>query len=357
MFIHVLMDKILENLYYNPETGYASVNELYDRASKLDRNIKLANVKKWLSQQPTYTLHKYAKKRFERNKVLVSGIDEQWQMDLVDLQSLSKQNNGYKFLLTCIDVFSKFAWAIPIKNKTSGSIIEAFDKILLSKRTPQKIQTDAGTEFLNKDFQSLLKKHGIIFFTTNSEMKASVVERFNRTLKERMWRYFTQHNTFRYLDVLTDFMQGYNTSKHRTIGVAPAAVNILNEKRILNYAFKVPSTEGMKIKFQIGDKVRISKTKGIFEKGYLPKWSDEVFVIAECKMRKPPVYVIKDQMGEIIDGIFYEPELQKIEKIDDVYVVEKIIKSRKRSGKTEHFVKWKGYPTKFNSWVTNLIKI
>lgn len=351
------MDALLSRLFLDPETGYSSIRNLYNRAHKLDPRIKIHDVKTWLATQPAYTVHRYARRVYPRNRVVVSSIDEQWQMDLVDLSSLSPYNNGYKFLLNCIDLFSKFAWSVALKNKSAKSIIDAFNIILKSDRKPHKIQTDAGTEFINKHFQALLKKLEIVFFTTKSELKASVVERFNRTLKERMWRYFTQNNTYKYTDVLDKLLHAYNSSVHRTIGIAPISVNKLNETEILQKVFRLSQNNACVYKFNIGDKVRISKVKGVFEKGYVPNWSEEIFVISERKSRQPPVYTVNDQLGESVEGVFYEYELQKIDVIADVYIVEKVIKTRKRGGRSEYFVKWRGYPNKFNSWVTDLIKL
>ena len=128
-----------------------------------------------VQSKDTYTLHKPVRYNFPRNRVIVTGIDDQWQADLVDVSSLARFNKGYKFLLTCIDVFSKFAWVVPLKNKTGESLVNGFQSILDLGRSTEKLQTDKGTEFLNRNFQSLLKENSIHFFTTNSELKASVV--------------------------------------------------------------------------------------------------------------------------------------------------------------------------------------
>ena len=141
---------------------------------------------------------------------------------------LARFNKGYKFLLTCIDVFSKFAWVVPLKSKTGESLVNGFQTILDTGRSPENLQTDKGTKFLNRNFQSFLKEKSIHFFTTNSELKASVVERFNRTLKTRMWKYFTAKNTCVYIFILKDIVEGYNNSYHRSIGRAPASVSLLN---------------------------------------------------------------------------------------------------------------------------------
>src|SRR3569832_896277 len=169
------------------------------------------------------------------NKVFVSSIDEQWQIDLADLYNLSMYNDGYKYLLNCIDVFSKYAWSIPLKSKQGTTVVEAFKTILdASGRKPHKIQADAGTAFKNKEFKKFIKDKVIDFLTTNSELKASVVERFNRTLKEKMCRYFTKNITYKYIDVLDDLLKNYNSSYHRTIKMEPINVTANDENDILN---------------------------------------------------------------------------------------------------------------------------
>ena len=129
---------------------------------------------------------------------MVAGIDYQWQADLANMSRMSKVNDKYRYLLCIIDVFSKFAWVVPIKNKTGKTLVDAFKSVLKSGRSPKSLQTNKGTEFKNKDFQNFLKSRKIHIFTTeNPETKASIVERFQRTLKSRMWKYFTHHRTLR----------------------------------------------------------------------------------------------------------------------------------------------------------------
>ena len=273
------------------------------------------------------------------------------------MQKLAKFNDGYKYILTCIDLFSKFGWAIPLVSKTSENIKSAFQQIFKTGRQPYKLQTDAGTEFINKEVQKFLKDHDIDFFTTKSETKASVVERFNRTIKEKMWRIFTKQNSYRYIDFLKDLLENYNNSFHRTIKMKPVDVNSSNENEILNKVFRIDQ-KLVKFKFKIGDKVRISKVKRTFEKGYTPNWTEEYFIINDRYPRSPPVYTLKDQQDDQISGIFYEPELQKIKTSSlDLHVIEKILRKRIRNNKTEYFVKWRGYPDKFNSWTSDVIKL
>ena len=150
------------------------------------------------------------------------------------MSSLSKHNDGYKFLLTVIDCFSKFAWAIPLQNKNGQTLLAAL-KLLLERahpRKPNRLQTDKGKEFLNKPVQDFLTENAIHHFSSESDQKAAMVERFNRTLKTRMWKYYTAQNTYRYLDALDDLVYGYNHAKHRTIGMAPADVKMEHEEAL-----------------------------------------------------------------------------------------------------------------------------
>ena len=147
------------------------------------------------------------------------------------MQSLAKSNSGYKYILTVIDIFSKFAWSIPVKSKSSGDMVEGF-KTLFKKsapRLPQRLQTDAGLEFLNKGVQALFKQKKIHHFYSSSEKKAAVVERFNRTIKTRIWTYFTAHQTDKYIDILDKLTDAYNHSYHRTIGMRPIDVKKKDE--------------------------------------------------------------------------------------------------------------------------------
>ena len=239
---------------------------------------------------------------------------------------------------------------VALKTKQGQELVKAFQTILSSGRKPMKLQTDKGTEFLNHHFQKLLRDNNIHFFTTNSGLKASVIERFIRTFKNKMYKYFTYKNTLCYIDVLPQLVKSYNNTYHR-IKMKPTQVTKVNEVKVWDTLYGDNIHKRMRFKFQVGDQVRISKVKRMFEKSYLPNFTEEIFTVFKRMKHKVPVYKLKDDAGEILEGTFYEPELQKIIKNDDVYRVEKIIRKRKRKGVTEYFVKWKGYPDKFNSWV------
>ena len=350
------MNEYLTKVYYDPKRsgGFGGVNRLYADVKKEGKfDISREQIKEWLMAQDAYTLHKPIRRNFRRNRVFVGGIDQQWQMDLADMQSMQNFNDGYRYLLVCIDVFSKYAWVVPLKNKTGPSLVQAFKIILSSGRKPEKIMTDQGTEFLNRHFRELMKEEGIELYNTYNETKASVVERLIRTLKTKMWRYFTAKKTMRYIDMLPDLVYSYNHSVHRSIKAKPVDVSVENEKKVWDTLYSDHSVvKNVKYNFKIGDQVRISKIKRKFEKGYLPNFSKEIFTISKQIPRDPPVYKLKDFDGEELKGTFYDKELQKVIKRDDVYEVEKILKKRGRGENVQYFVKWLGYPNKFNSWVS-----
>ena len=363
--------KKLNAIYHNPQDpgSLGGIARLARRASQLSITKDRQIIREYLETQRAYSYHKPAQKRYSRNRTIVSGIDAQWQADLADMQSLSEDNDGVKYLLTCIDVFSKYAWVVPVKDKSTKTMLLALDQLmaLAAPRIPKKLQTDKGTEFLNKQFQAKLKsQYGIEHFTTMGETKASIVERFNRTIKERMWHYFTSSKTKRFLDVLPSLVESYNNSHHRSIRMRPIDVKKSNEnlvwRRLFGNGASNPSQSTSKCSIvKDGDTVRIAKWKGEFAKGYEPNWTEEEFKVVASNQKQCPrrVYKLEDLQGEPILGSFYSSQVQKV-KSDKDYVIERVIRTRTdpKSKQKELFVKWEGWPEKFNSWIpeTNLNK-
>lgn len=315
-------------------------------------NQKRSETREWLSFEDVYTLHKPTRQKFQRRRTIVGGIDHQWQADLIDVQKLKKNNEGNAYLLTCIDVFSKYAWVVPLKDKTGGTLVQAFKEILDGGRKPLKLQTDKGTEFKNRSVQKLLKKENIDFFTTeNEDIKAAVVERFNRTLKERLWRYFTKTNATRYMDVLPDIVYTYNRSLHRSIQRPPIEVNAKNQEDVWQSLYGDSGDNDKKKKLKVGDRVRISKARRVFKKGYLPSWTLELFTVEAVLRTTPTTYTIKDDHDEVLKGTFYDQELQKVGEKDQ-YDIEAVLDQRlDKKGKREYLVKWVGYDSSFNQWI------
>ena len=269
------------------------------------------------------------------------------------MSRLKKVNDGTTFILTVIYVFSKIAWCVPLKTQVS-SLVGGSLYTVAKQRGTEHIANWQGHRILNRPLQKLplqklQKEHGVNHFATHNEAtKASIVERFNRTLKTRTWRYFTKTQSVRYVDVLQAFMRSYNDTYHRSIGMAPSEVTSTNQETVWQrlYAHESVGTPNSRV----GDRVRISKAKQHFEKGYMANWTEELFTIVDAHWADPPVYHLVDWHGDKLDGTFYEPDLQKVVvPKGKTYRVEPVL--RWRNKRREDLVKWSGYPTSFNSWI------
>ena len=273
--------------------------------------------------------------------------------DLLDISSISKSNDGYKFILVCIDVLSKYAWAVPIRNKSGLSVRAAIKHIIeSSNRKCINFQTDKGSEYLNSSVKEYLRKMKINHFTSeNDDLKAMIAERFIRTLKDRIWRYFTYKRTKRFIDQLPNFIDSYNNTIHSTIKMTPSSVSKEDEFILLHQMHDTQINKRTP-KYAVGDTVRISMTKVPFKKGYNAQWTEEIFKIISLEHTSPITYRLSDLQGDPIKGRFYTQEIQRIRiRADKIYRIERVIKTRRKNNKTEQYVKWFGFPEKFNSWV------
>ena len=304
-----------------------------------------------LKRDLAYTLHKPRRRRFPTVPVVVGGLDDQWVADLVEVQSLAKYNRGIRYLLTVVDVLSKFAWVHPLKDKTGAKVVEAFEEIVSQGRQPNRLQTDKGKEFYNRSFENWTKDRGIQHFSTRGDAKASVVERFNRTLKQRLYRYFTSANTLRFDGALQDLVDGYNATPHRSIGMAPNKVTWKNEEKVWKRLYgKRLKAKKKRSLLKVGDRVRLNKIHRTFGKGYLPGWTEEVFVVHRVIEGSVPTYKIREWDDTPVKGTFYHEDLQKVHVSDEaLFRIEKVLKRQKG----QMLVKWKGWPDKYNSWISS----
>ena len=254
-------------------------------------------------------MHKPIIRNLKKGTVFSEFKDNIWGADLADMQLISKFNKGFRFLLCVIDIFSKYAWVVPLKDKKGISIVNAFQKILKeSDRKPNKIWVDKGSEFYNISFKKWLKDNGIEMYSIHNEGKSVVAERFIRTLKTKIYKYMTSVSKNVYIDKLDDIVNEYNKTHHRKIKMKPVD---FKDNTYINFKKKVNDKDP---KCKVGDHVRISKYKNIFIKGYLPNRSEEVFVIKKVKNTVPWTYNINDVNDEEIIGTFYEKELQRLIK-------------------------------------------
>ena len=236
-------------------------------------------------------LHKPVIKKFNKRKVYSQIKDNIWRVDLADMQSLSRKNKGIKYLLCAIDLYSKYAFVIPLKDKKGISIVNAFNKIIKQyNKKPNKIWVDQGGEFYV--FKKWLSGNDIIMYSTYNEGKSVVAERFIRTLKNKLYKHMTATGKNVYYDVLDDIVNEYNNTKHNAIKMKPKDVGD-NKRAYIDEHNEKDS------RFKVGDSVRISKFKNIFAKGYTPNWSKEIFIVDKINDTVPYAYNIKDLVYKV----------------------------------------------------------
>ena len=294
-------------------------------------------------------LHKPVRKNFPKRYVFVRNTDDIWGADLIDMRALSKENDDYKYVVMIIDVFSKYGWAVPIKYKTGDEVKKALESVF-KKETPRKIWSDEGNEFYNAKVKRLLKERGIELYSTANEEKCSVIERWNRTIKGQLWKYFTANGTRRYVDILQPLIDKYNSTKHRSTGFSPSnARKPANYQQVFhNLYYKKVKDNLRKPKFSVGDKVRLAVKKDKFEKAYIINWSDKVYTINHVLTTIPRTYTVEDDRGNQHKGTFYEQELQA--NHDQRFRIEKILRYKTEKGKRYALIKWIGYDSSYNSW-------
>ncbi|KAL3104610.1 hypothetical protein niasHT_022321 [Heterodera trifolii] len=260
-----------------------------------------------LTSQRTYTLHRQAKRRYRRLPTLAPGLHTEWQADLAIFDRLAKQNRGYKYLLVCIDTLSRQVFVEPVKTKTSTNMIRAFNRIFKrSKYIPWKVLTDQGKEFTARAVQHFFRARDVEHFCmlTSPQFHAGMAERANRSIKERLYRYFTERNTYKWIDVVQDIVRAINHSPNSSIGMRPADVNFKNAEALRQKLHDAAeNVVRSKPKYRVGDRVRIEKYKHVFQKGYLPRFTNELFTVVEVHTeRSPVVYRLRDDHNEIISG-------------------------------------------------------
>lgn len=290
-------------------------------------------------------LHRPARKIFPRRSVITRFKDDLWQADLMDMQSHSNQNLGFKYILVVIDTYTKYVWVESLKNKTGKECTKGMLNIL-KQANPKLLQTDNGTEFYNNQFQDLMKKYKIKHYSSYSVIKCSIGERVIRTLKNNIYKHFTATGTWNWYNTISKIINNYNHTKHRTIKCTPYEARMNTSKiksnvQIYNKIFHKP-------KLKINDKVRISKYKHIFSKGYTPNWTTEIFTISKVLHTNPITYQLKDESNNIILGGFYEQEI-KLTDFPNTFLIERIIKKVK----DKMLVKWMGFDSSHNSWISS----
>ena len=358
--------EILESYYLNPDgaASFSSPDKLYRVINANHKHISRKDITEWLKQHEAYTLHKPTRRKFPRNRVVVDGIDYQWDVDTMDMVSYQTDNDGYKYVLIAIDIFSRYLWTHPLKSKHASEIIKALTFIWKGERKPKHLRSDKGSEFVNSSVRKFLKGKKVNHFVTQNETKANYAERVIKTIKSKISRYFTHKQTHKWIDVLSSFTNSYNRTYHRTIKLSPEKISKTNEAQVWfeqyhkhnkheKYKHANTKLHRNKYTFSINDYVRISYLRGIFDREYDQKWTGEIFIVKSRRKRDGlDVYSLVDFRGDDIVGSFYKQELQKVTTDPTgVFKIEKILKRRKHKGRDQFLVRWLFWPSKYDSWV------
>lgn len=373
----------VRSVYHTPGepygfSGFSQLFKTFAPKSTQEKRKFEEDLRRWLESQDSFTLFKPIRRKFKRQRIFVSGSFQQWQLDLLDFQKLKKYNDGVRYVLCSIDVFSKLSDTATLFSKKPDDVSRGLEKIINGEVFkgigPFSIQTDLGNEFRGV-FQMYLKEKGIHhFFCPNPKIKCSIVERFQRTLRLRLAKYLTDNVTLRYVDVLPDVIRSYNNRYHRSIKMRPKDVTLENQAKVFRNLYpeeaRNPSSKfsnKQQVSYpnlKVGDYVRIEKDRGKFGKEEEGSFTPEIFKIVRVSQgffnSDPLLYTLEDMKGEKIMSRFYKQELSRVQlpKSDDstLYKIEKVLKRRVRrapSGRevSEVLVKWLGWPSQFNSWI------
>lgn len=368
--------QILSRIYTSPNSigGYAGVKKLLNEARKININISKQDVERYLRNSKTYTLHLRRKNKFPRRKVLAPKPRVIFSCDLADLSLLKKYNLNHTFLLICTDLFSRFMQVRPLKSKSADQVLKALSDILESPNSlgVSRLFTDKGTEFYNKKVLNYLKSRSIKLYSVESDVKASTVERAIQTLKNKMYRYMTEKNTYKYLPIIQQLVHSYNITPHLGLSggkenqskkYTPQIVHSLRDpKKIIKQFHKMNKTRSRIGKhfsknLSIGQIVRLvlNKRTKVFRHGYLHQNTEELFkIIAKDSLHNNiPVYFLSDLNNKPIKGSFYAEELIPTE-LQDTYAVDILSTRIKKIGRKrikQYRVSFRGYGPEFESWV------
>lgn len=340
------MEQLLNRLYYDPSlsSGLSSALALYREAKKRDKRVTFKKVREWLADQDVFTLHApIGAKKFPRTPTRGAGYHTHMQADLGDMQKLRAYNDNHGYFLTIVCAYSRMLYAVPLKTKRGAEVCDAFKRVF-TRLIPTHLCTDEGREFYNAEMHAYCVENNIVHYSTRSELKAALCERFVRTIKVKLFRWFTAKNTLRWVDVLEQVVAGINASVNKTTGLRPIDVKPDSFLHRYEEAETAP-------RFQEGQTVRIAKYKRTFEKGYEPTFTDEIFVVARVHATKPPYYRLKSLDNEVLEGRFYNQELVRATNNSGVYKIERIIKKRHFKDGPRVLVKWWGHPDSQNSWI------
>ena len=359
--VDIDIDQVLKDVYFNPAhpASFSSLHALYE--SVKNQGISKKVVKEWLEKQEVYTLHKRVNRKIKRPRVIVPYKDYQWDGDTMNMVEYKEENKDFSYILVLIDIFTRFVWTAPLKTLRAKEMVTTL-KTILPNTHPERIRTDKGSEFINRDVKRYLSSLNVILFHTTNEVKANYAERAIRSIKTRLTRFMHKNQTPRWLKALPDVTKAYNHAIHRGIKMSPTEARNADRIDLWNNQYSVknpritikhPPKNKILFKFEVNDRVRLSGFRSPFERAYTEKWTHEIYTITERESRQGiALYSLKAWDNEEIEGKFYTNELQKVSAEAEIeYNIEKVVKEKKEKGKEGYIVKWYGWPERYNSWV------
>ena len=367
-------EEYLTLIYYDPKHpgSFQGPEKLYWAVRKEGKfRISKAQIQEWLMKQEVYTVNRFVTKKFKRSRVIVAGINDIWDSDLMDMRNLAKYNLGINYVLVAIDIFSRYLYIQPLKTKHGKEIITAFEAIIKQGSKPNCLRSDAGSEYTSHEVEKYFKSQGIHHYVTHNETQANYAERVIKTIKSKIYKYIVHNQTRKYIDQLQNIVDSYNSTKHSSLNLEPKNVNKSNEAevrldqylirnrskqvRIKSESKDKPRKRAKRpfFKYKVGQTVRISYTKQKFDRAYSQKYSTEIFkVVQQLKRDYLPIYKLKDLNDEAVQGTFYESEIVPVTVDQDtIYKIDKVLKHRNFRGQKQVLVKWQGYSSKFNTWI------
>jgi len=356
--------QVLKDIYFTPEKpgSFSGIHSLLREANKLllsmgKPRVPYRSVVHFLKSEPTYTLHKEVKnQKFVTNPVKIGAVFHSCECDLLEYADLVEfSSERYKYVLTVIDVRSRYVWYKFQRTKTSSETAKAFASVLVDIE-PNKwevCRTDAGNEFMGREFQQLCKDRGIKHFRQLSgQHKTPIVDRFHRTLGERVMKAMHHKNSRDFVSIVPQIVESYNNSQHSRLDKkTPRQVMEMR----LGAQPMTPVLDGKeKAVVKVGDHVRLLDIKDRMTHSYKGRYTKEVFIVDRVK-EKPGFrtqYYLKSLSGEPILGGVYKEELQSINYTpSELSTIEKVLRKKRIKGKLQYFVKWEGYDKSHNSWV------
>lgn len=314
---------------------------------------RVEDVRAYLSEFPSHTLFKKYAHRYPRRRTIGIAPGQTIQADLADFQALRSANDGFGYCLLAVDVYSRYFFAVPVRRKTGPDMLAAIKQLFEKVRKRYghlctRFITDQGREFYNKECNALYKEHNIAHFSPRSEIKAAMAERGIQTFKRRLYKYMNHANSERWTSAAEPIIKAINRSVNRSTGLAPERVS---SGDIDEFPQPVTETRRKGAPLSVGDTVRISKARAVFDKGYLPSWSEEIFVVEKVRdTLRPPYVTLRDLDGEEIEGIFYYQEVQKVQ-VPHLNKVERILDRKRVRGKEHLLIRWSGRGPEFDSWI------